>query len=350
MASLNFFIYKSLTWLFIFLCGLCGGGASLAAVEVSRNEGLLNPALFIKHAKYSGGATLETICFDSTHEIEPGKITKIKREGMLLKRPGACGTLFICHGFMCSKFDCSFMRMMLPLFNIVTFDFRAHGERVDSQQCCTFGRDEASDVIAAVNYIKSRSDMEGLRFCFGFSMGAVASIMAQAAEPNLFDAMVLDCPYDHSINVIKKGLENLKFPFFGYEVPIPRDFLEQYAFQPWLQTWLKGLLKTVANMDCKGINTYIHPVSPVEAAAKIEVPCLLIHCKNDEKVPVSAARAIFNNLKGVKRLYLTAGRNHFDSLFFYPEKYFYCINHFLEDVATLKIQHKKREKIIEDVV
>jgi uncharacterized protein len=299
-----------------------------------------------KQDKYIEG-TQEYITFKVPGTEAEGK--ELTRRGILLLRPGSLGTVVICHGFMCNKVDIGFLRMMFKNFNVVTFDFRAHGE-CDTEQCCTFGKDEALDVAGVVQYLKLRQDLSGPRFAYGFSMGAVAAIIAQATDPTLFDAMILDCPYDHSINVIKRGLENLKLSLFGYTFALPgRSFLEQYAFQPWLQSILKTVLKTVAKMDATVVNTQIYPVSPADFASKITIPCFFIHCKNDEKVDVNAAHTLYNNVKGYKRLWLTAGRHHFDSFFFNPEKYFGKVDHFLHDVMTLGILNKKKEKIVEDV-
>lgn len=301
--------------------------------------------------KYLVKSHLEPITFTSHSPCydEHGLVT-IMRKGFLLKKPNAQATVLVCHGFMCDKFDTAFLRMIFPVCcNVMTFDFRAHGENVGEEQYCTFGRDEAHDVIAAVNYLKARPDTGQLPIiAFGFSMGAVAAIQAQAAYPNLFCAMILDCPYDHSKNVIKKGLENLKFSLFGYQFSLPgKELLEQYAFHPYVQSLLKAVLKTVANMDATATNTYIYPVSPMDSIKNVTVPCFFIHCKNDEKVSVGAARNLFNGARGTKWLWLTDGRRHFDSFFYNPEKYVYKVNRFIQKVLTSSLDGKQ-EKIKED--
>jgi pimeloyl-ACP methyl ester carboxylesterase len=293
--------------------------------------------------------TLERISFHSAKNAESTET--ILRDGFLLKRKEARAVVFILNGFMCTKFESSFLRALLfPEYHVVTFDFRAHGKNIDECQYCTFGRDEANDVIAAVNYIKSRDDLKDLpRIAYGFSMGAVAAIEAQALHPDLFDMMILDCPYDRSKNVIKKGLENMQFNFWGYSFALPgRSFLEKYAFHPYIQAFLKTLLKTVANMDATAINTYIYPVHPVNSIKKITVPCFFIHCNNDEKVPVEAAQNLFRNAAGFKRLWRTAGRGHFDSFFVSPEIYGHRVREFMEMILDKTYLTKKQEKVIED--
>lgn len=300
-----------------------------------------------KYIKPEG--TLEKISFHSAVNSESHET--ILRNGYLLKRKNARGVVFILNGFMCTKYDSSFLRTMLfPDFHVVTFDFRAHGDDVDCNQCCTFGRDEAYDVLGAVNAIKARPDLKDLpRIAYGFSMGGVAAIEAQAAHPDLFNLMIIDCAYDRSKNVIKKGLENMRFSLFGYKFSLPgRSFLEKYAFHPYIQTLLKTLLKTVANMDATTTNTYIFPLNPVNSVKKITVPCFFIHCKHDEKVPVEAAKNLYNNAAGFKRLWQTAGRHHFDSLFFNFDKYLYKIKHFINIVLDGIYVTKQQQKICVD--
>lgn len=295
--------------------------------------------------KFLNNGILEQITFYSQHEAQGEK--KIARNGVYLKRANAKGTVLVCHGFMCDKFDIAFIRTLFPEYNVMTFDFRAHGENVNEEQCCTFGRDEAYDVIAAAQYLKARPDFQGPLFVYGFSMGAVASIQAQALEPTLFDAMVLDCPYDNSENIIKRGLESMQFTLFGYTFNLPgRRLLERYAFHPFVQSMLKTILKTVAHMDATQTNTYIYPLSPAESIKKITAPCFFIHCKNDEKVLCSAAENIYAGAQGYKRLWITQGRRHFDSFFYNPEEYVYRINKFFNSILDAsylkKVCHKER--------
>lgn len=272
------------------------------------------------------------------------------RRGELVVRQNAPATVIIAHGYMCSMRDVAFLRWMFPKYNILIFDMRAHGDTT-SEQICTFGRDEALDVIAAARFIRSQPDLKDKPIIgYGFSMGAVSIIEAQAREPDLFVARVLDCPFASSKALVQRGLSNLKFNLFGLEFPLPgRRFLEKHAFHPRVQALLKFVLKTVANMDATPVNTNIVPVEPIESIKKVTVPSYFIHCKNDEKIPVDDALSIYRNSRGYKRLWLTNGRRHFDSYFNNPEKYAFTINRFIQKVLSGDIEHKEQEKIKEDM-
>lgn len=259
----------------------------------------------------------------------------IARRGILVTNKNAKATILICHGFMCDKYDVGFLRTIFSpgQFNFLTFDFRAHGDDIEGQ-CCTFGKDEAFDVMAAGRYLRSLPSLKDKPlFAFGFSMGAVAAIEAQAQDPSLFDAMILDCPFDSSENVLKTTINCLKFSIAGYEVPMPgRSLLHRYAFHPHVQSFIKILLKTVSGMETKCVQAYMCPLSPGESVKKISVPCFFIHCKKDEKISIDAIKSVYEGAAGYKSLWITNGRRHFDSYFYNPELYSTRVTAFLNGV------------------
>lgn len=275
----------------------------------------------------------------------------ITRKGVLARCPDAQATILICHGFMCDRYDVGILRKMFKKnkFNVMTFDFRAHGQ-YSSGQYCTFGRDESLDVIAAAEFLRNHPELQNIPlFVYGFSMGAVSAIEAQALSHHLFDAMILDCPFESSEKVIQSGLKGLKCSLFGYEFDMPgKDFLQRYAFHPYVQALVKAILKTVAQMDATGVNTNFCPLCPAESAKKIDVPAFFIHCKNDQKVPVEQVMNVYENTAGHKRLWLTNGRRHYDSFFYNPEKYIEQVRLFCERVLSNEIECMPQEEIIID--
>jgi len=293
--------------------------------------------------------TMQRVSFHSKKSENSDE--QIVRHGFLVAYPGAVANVLISHGFMCSKEDVAFLRNLFPRgkFNIMTFDFRAHGE--DSKgQFCTFGKEEAYDVMAAAKFIKDQPELQGKPLLvYGFSMGAVSAIEAQAKDGSLFDAMILDCPFDSSENILKYTLSNLKISFFGYQFKVPfQSFIERHGFHPYVQSFVKSMLRAVAMIDQKKVDINICPVSPAESIAKITVPCFFIHCKNDEKVSIAAAKRVFGGANGYKRLWLTNGRQHYDSYFFNPEKYTDMVRVFVDEVLAGTMDYQLHNKIIED--
>lgn len=294
-------------------------------------------------------ARIERITIHSRESDESDRT--LERKGILVRNPSARANMVICHGFMCDKFDVGFIRQLFPKgkYNFLTFDFRAHGENPQGQ-CCTFGRDEAHDVIAAAHYFKDDPELGKLpTYVYGFSMGAASSIEAQAKEKDLFKAMILDCPFDSTENIVKRVLSDLKVSFLGYKFNIPgRSYLEKYAFHPYVQAFIKYLLKAVPHLDAQNIQTYMYRFSPAVSAEKISVPSMFIHCKYDHRIGVDAIKDIYKSAKGPKRLWITNGRRHYDSMFYGPEKYADRVTKFFDSVLDGSIQREEPESIIED--
>lgn len=283
---------------------------------------------------------------------QDGSHNKIQRNGILVRYPDAVGTVVLCHGLMCDKEDEAFLRNLFPrgVYNIMSFDFRAHGENRKGQ-VCTLGKDESFDVIAAGKFLKQHSAVKNLPlYVYGFSMGAVAAIEAQSKEPDLFHAMILDCPFDSSTNVLKRGLENLKVSLFGYKIDLPgKQLLEKYSFHPYVQSFVRALLKAIANLDARDIPLRVPPFSPAISAEKIKVPILFIHCKKDEKVPIEAVTKVYSSVASeYKILWLTNGSKHFGSYFHNPERYTDKVRGFLDLAIAGDLYTIKRNEIIED--
>lgn len=294
------------------------------------------------------GAIIEQITIYP--KASPQSDITIARKGILVRYKNATATILMCHGFMCDKYDVGVLRNIFEpgKYNVMTFDFRAHGEDVHGQTC-SFGMHEAEDVIAAAQFLKQHPYLQSKPlYVYGFSMGAAASIEAQSRE-RLFDAMVLDCPFDSSENVIKRGLDNLKLSFWGYQFEFPgKSYLQKYAFNPYVQSMIKTALRTIAHWDTRNVETAIYPFSPAESAKNIDVPCLFIHCKNDEKVPVDAGKSVYQAVSGPKKLWVTNGRRHFDSFFYNPEKYAHHIRDFLDRANQGVLKKTLTNEIVED--
>lgn len=298
---------------------------------------------FLYNSKYTGDSRKEYVKFSVRESKHSDK--QLTRAGIVTMIMDAPATILICHGFMCDKSDVSFLRLLFKRFNTFMFDFRAHGD-LKKDQCCTFGFNESYDIIGAVKYIKSRPELKDKPvIVYAFSMGAVASILAQSREKNLFDAMILDCPFESSDDVINRGLDNLYINFFGCKIPMPfKSLLKQCVYHPYTQSVVKYILKTITPLDSMDVPTCIFPVYPIKAAQKIIAPCLFIACKHDDRAPVHAVKKVFQAIKGPKRLWITNGRRHYDSIFYNLEKYGYKINSFIDKVLDKRWNTKKNNK------
>jgi pimeloyl-ACP methyl ester carboxylesterase len=278
----------------------------------------------------------------------------IPLDGLLVRYKEAQANVLICHGFMTCQQDAAILRRLFPKgkFNCMTFNFRAHGTGKGRKgQYCTLGKDEAHDVIAAANFLNNHTHIGHLPlFVYGFSMGAVAAIQAQAQCP-LFRAMILDCPFDSTSNIIKRSLDNVTFSLCGYEFKMPgRDLLHDYAFHPYIQTLVKRVLRCFAGLDPREIETQFCSVEPKETIKQVDIPCFFIHCKNDKRTSCNAIKSVFDAAQGYKVLWLTNGRGHFDSYFHNPEQYTYRVRTFLDNVLYNRLPQQEDKMIITDEV
>ena len=317
--------------IFMLLCTLYTAGGIAQGVVGDCIDYARYGEIVSEKKQMTNGTTMEkVVIYPKEYHDSPNTIS---RDGLLVRHNNAKATVLICHGFMCDQYDAGMLRGMFKRshYNVMTFDFRGHGKK-NQGQYCTFGRDEALDVIAAAKFVRNHPELKDMPlFVYGFSMGAVSAIEAQSLDKTLFDAMILDCPFESSEKVIKTGLDGLKFSAFGYSFEIPgRNLLERYAFHPYVQSLVKTVLRIVSQMDATQMRTNFCPVHPVESIKKVTVPIFFIHCKNDEKVSFDQVKAVFDGAAGWKQVWLSEGRRHCDSAIYNPEEYARRVREFLQ--------------------
>ncbi|HSW75847.1 MAG TPA: alpha/beta fold hydrolase, partial [Candidatus Saccharimonadales bacterium] len=159
------------------------------------------------------------------------------RNGFLALRPNAVGTVIICHGYTHSKHEAFFFKTYFSHFNVLAFDFRAHGELISDQES-TIGRDEMHDVYGAVQFVKSHPLLKNKPIIgFGFSMGAAALLMSQGHYQNLFDALILDSPFESSTDCMDRCLDGLlSYTLFGRTYKLPgKGLIMKSLYTPSLQ-------------------------------------------------------------------------------------------------------------------
>ena len=296
----------------------------------------------------SSGVKEEAVTFYA--QKESGSKEYNARKGYLTIRPDAKATILAMHGYTSNKEDTNVLRLLFPDYNLMVFDFRAHGENIEGQYS-TMGADEVYDIFVAANFLKARKDIKDLPIIgYGFSMGAATGIEAQALDPNLFIASIYDCPFDKTENILKRGFDKLKIKVFGYEFDFPgRNFFERHAFNPYVQTVLQFLFRKFAKMDATQINTMMKPISPMESIKKIKTPIFFIGCAADETVPVASVKKIYENAPGQKQLWVTKGVRHYGSIFNNPETYREQITNFIQRVLTGDIEKGDKAQEILDV-
>lgn len=185
------------------------------------------------------------------------------------------GIAIFFHGYSSSKSSQIERARVLRSLGYHTFlvDFRGHGDSEGLQT--SIGYHEAYDVQTAYEYIKTYYDLPITMF--GTSMGAVS--ITKAIKQYHLDVknIVLECPYGSLSDAVYSRFENMKLP----TVLLPELLLFWGGVQ--------------ANMNSWNLNT-------VDYAKSITVPALILYGAQDPKVRRHEIDAVFQALKGPKKL------------------------------------------------
>jgi fermentation-respiration switch protein FrsA (DUF1100 family) len=195
-----------------------------------------------------------------------------------------CATILVGHGYPFDKANILRHALFLhPRFHLLVFDFRYFGESEGSYT--TAGLLETRDVQAAVEYVKSRSDVNPERIgALGFSMSASAFILARHQDVK---AIVADSPY--------ATLEGL--------------IARQFFFLPGFTKWpLVALTKLYARLL---LGVRVSDAAPVDVVRDLNAPLLLIHGDADSQIPIEHSQTIYANADHDKTTFwIVPGADH----------------------------------------
>lgn len=177
-------------------------------------------------------------------------------------------------------------------YSVLLFDFQAHGE--SPGDAITFGYREASDVDAAVAFIRSRRP--GIRLgAIGFSLGGAATVLSSGVQE--FDALVLEAVYP----TIGKAIANRFQMRFGSP---------GVWFTPLLTWQLKWRL-------------HIDPgqLAPILVMPRLACPVLIIGGTDDQHTRQEDTESLFAKASAPKELWLIPGGAHENFHHAVPEAY-----------------------------
>lgn len=180
-------------------------------------------------------------------------------------------------------------------WSVVAVDFRGTG--ASEGDAVTIGWDEAAQVREAV------ADATGPVVLYGLSMGAAAILRAVGDLGVRADALVLENPYDRLRTTVGHRIEARGLPV-----------------EP-ITTLLLGWGSLELGYDAFAMN-------PVESAAQVTVPTLLLDGADDAYVRGDEIRAIDAALQGPHSLVFVPGAKH-QGLFAFPETWVPAVDAFL---------------------
>ncbi len=198
-------------------------------------------------------------------------------------------TVILLHGYGRCK------EQMLPQANLLSragysifmFDFRASGK--SEGKYITFGGREVADLEGAVQYLKTRSDVDMRQLgVLGFSMGGAVAILKSGDLP--IKALVINSTFARFKSVIWQNF---------------RDYLKGIPFFPLghLTLWI---MKFRTGISYPAIN----PIRSLHTLRQI--PLLIMHGAHDRRIPIEDAMEFTRTAPWIKEFWLVRNADHND--------------------------------------
>jgi pimeloyl-ACP methyl ester carboxylesterase len=167
---------------------------------------------------------------------------------------------------------------------VLLLDLRGHGG--SEGDLTTLGGRESRDVLAALDHLRGRKDAARGAILMGFSMGAVAALLAAPGREDV-RAVIVEAPYDTY-----------------------RDTVRHHAWLLYrMPRWLPVVPLSIAAAEWRaGFDA--DEVDAVAAARRIRAPLLAIVDGEDARMPEAVVRRVFEAHPGPRRLWIAPGAGH----------------------------------------
>jgi fermentation-respiration switch protein FrsA (DUF1100 family) len=212
-------------------------------------------------------------------------------------RPGAA-TIILLHGFGASR------AQMLPHaaylhdagYHVLLFDFRNRGE--SGGDAVTLGAREPLDVRGAVSYVLTRPDVDPARIAVqGIGLGAVAGILAMAADPRI-KAIVAEGAFTDLDGAISRNFQS----YIGLP-PVPFAPITVYIVE-------------------RRLGARASDVRPIDAIKMVgRRPVFIIDARDDPANPPESGRRLYEAAPGPKDLWVIEGGGHAGGFDEQPDEY-----------------------------
>ena len=189
---------------------------------------------------------------------------------------------------------------------VLMFDFRNHGESDKSPNGgkTGVGLEEYKDVVAAMDFIKSRNELKGFKIGFiSFCMGANSTIIAMSKDPDAFkEVKCLMAIQPISMEVFVRKYTKILFKSFGFKIIFP-------------------MVKRFVNL--RSVNP-LEKMSPYEYVKDLKIPVLYVQARNDPWTELNDIQSFYDNTPLPKEFYWIENTKHrFESYSYFqknPEK------------------------------
>ena len=226
-------------------------------------------------------------CEDVTFPSADGDYTV---SGWWFPRPATNRVIVGCSGYRGSKSELIGISTALwrAGYNVLLFDYQGHG--ADRGAPVTLGYRELRDFFGALDYVYTRVPEPEIGV-IGYSMGAVIAIDGSAHRSDV-RVVVADSPFATHADVVTHNITRVI----------------RINGRP---------IATLADYFLARIAGYRHrDVEPVrEVAALAPRPVFIIHGSNDQTIPVSHARQVYEAAGEPKELWIGEGADHCGTYF-----------------------------------
>ena len=226
-------------------------------------------------------------CEDVTFPSAGGEYTV---SGWWFLRPETDRVVVGCTGYRGSKSELIGISTALwrAGYNVLLFDYRGHG--ADRGAPVTLGYREIHDFLGAMDYVYTRVPHARIGV-IGYSMGAVIAIMGSVRRPDV-RAVVADSPFATHAGVVSHNISRV-IRVNGRPIAALADFF----------------LNRIAGYRHRDVE----PVRDVAALAPR--PLLIIHGSDDQTIPASHARQVYDAAGEPKELWIGEGADHCGTYF-----------------------------------
>lgn len=276
-------------------------GATVGALAVAYLATSLALAISMTRAKRAPAETTPAAFGRAYSSVAfPSRRPEVRLSGWLL--PGADGepVIILVHGLDANRTSDGMLdlaaRLVARGFGALLFDLAGHGESADGRTSGGFF--EQLDVAGARDFILGRAGARARVGLLGFSMGAVAALLAARGDTAV-GAVVADSP------------------FASLRDQIPPEAERQTHLPAWAFAPLVPAMEIAARL-LYGID--VAAVRPEDAAAEVAAPILLIHGTADDWIPAEDSRRILTSARE-GRLWLVPGSGHAEAFEDHPDAY-----------------------------
>lgn len=172
-------------------------------------------------------------------------------------------------------------------YNILTFDFRNHGQSGKADNGYTgVGLNEWQDIIGCLDYINNHAELKSMDIGFvSHCMGANATIIAMSKNKEKFNKVkCLVAIQPVSMNVLVPCMIKDKFPMFSSFVPKINEKCIKYT------------------------GNSLSDMSPLNYVKHISVPVLYMQVKNDPWTKPTDVKGFYDNTPGKKEILWVEGK------------------------------------------